>query len=139
MKCQRTAWGSLKWLFHENNPLTARVAVNRYWQMLFGTGLVKTPEDFGSQGAMPTHPQLLDWLAVRLPTERLERQGHAEANRDVGNLLPGFRTTQQMIEKDPSNELLARGSRFRLSAFAIRDQALAVSGLLSHRKSVARP
>ena len=119
-----------RWLVHEKNPLTARVAINRYWQIHFGTGLVATPEDFGSQGAWPTHPQLLDWLA----TEFVRRHWNV---RELHKLMVMSATYQQssrvspsLLKVDPHNRLLARGPRLRLSAEMIRDQALAASGLL---------
>lgn len=120
-----------RWLVSETNPLTARVAINRYWQLHFGNGLVGTPEDFGSQGAWPTHPQLLDWLA----TEFQRRQWNV---REMHKLMVMSATYQQssrlspaLSKLDPDNRLLARGPRFRLSAEMIRDQALAVSELLT--------
>ncbi|MBB74945.1 MAG: hypothetical protein CMJ75_10580 [Planctomycetaceae bacterium] len=120
-----------RWLVSDTNPLTARVAVNRYWQLHFGNGLVETPEDFGSQGSWPTHPQLLDWLA----TEFVRRHWNV---REMHKLMVMSATYQQssrtappLSKLDPDNRLLARGPRFRLSAEMIRDQALAVSGLLT--------
>ncbi|MBC6998498.1 DUF1553 domain-containing protein [Cytophaga sp. FL35] len=123
--------GLAQWLFSEDNPLTARVAVNRYWQMLFGKGLVTTPHDFGVQGSLPTHPKLLDWLAVDF----------VENGWDVKKLLKKivmshtYRqssiTSQEMREKDPTNIYLARTNSYRLPAELIRDNALAASGLLS--------
>ncbi|HCS50991.1 MAG TPA: hypothetical protein DIW81_05270, partial [Planctomycetaceae bacterium] len=111
--------------------LTARVAVNRYWQMLFGTGLITTPEDFGSQGAFPSHPHLLDWLAVDF----------RESGWDVKRMLKlmvmssTYRQTSDVSRaaylRDPANRLLARGSRFRLQGEMIRDSALLISGLLN--------
>ena len=125
--------GLTQWLFSTENPLTARVAVNRYWQMIFGKGLVHTPDDFGSQGALPTHPALLDWLAVAF----------MESGWDVKHLLKMMvmsATYQQAsaadnlaMEFDPNNQWLGRGSQQRLSAEMIRDQALSMSGLLSQR------
>ena len=122
-----------RWLVSAQNPLTARVIVNRYWQMLFGTGLVKTVEDFGSQGEWPLHPELLDWLAVEF----------REKSWDVRHLLKTIvmsatyrqssRVTPELLQRDPENRLLARGARLRLPAEMIRDQALAVSGLLADR------
>ena len=126
--------GLAKWLFQPNHPLTARVAVNRYWQMLFGAGLVKTPEDFGSQGAQPTHPKLLDWLAVEFRESGWDIKGIIKRIVMSETYCQDSRVTAEMIELDPANERLARGPRFRLSAFAIRDQALAVSGLLSKKQ-----
>ena len=122
--------GLSQWLFDPKNPLTARVAVNRYWQMIFGQGLVGTPNDFGVQGQLPSHPELLDWLAIRF------RQ-----NWDVRALIKEMvlsKTYQQqsvsnelLDQKDPNNILLARANVSRLPAEIIRDNALKVSGLLS--------
>lgn len=125
--------GLAQWILHPDNPLTSRVLVNRYWQMIFGTGIVDTPDDFGNQGSLPTHPELLDWLAVEF----------MESGWDVKKLLKQIvmsntyrqssNVTPEMRELDPSNRLLARGPRYRMSAEMIRDQALAVSGLLVHK------
>ncbi|MBL6643155.1 MAG: DUF1553 domain-containing protein [Flavobacteriaceae bacterium] len=122
--------GLSQWLFDPKNPLTARVAVNRYWQMIFGQGLVGTPNDFGVQGQLPSHPELLDWLAIRF------RQ-----NWDVRALIKEMvlsKTYQQqsvsnelLDQKDPNNILLARANVSRLPAEIIRDNALKVSGLLN--------
>ncbi len=119
-----------RWIVSPQNPLTARVTVNRYWQQFFGTGIVKTAEDFGIQGEKPSHPELLDWLA----TEFVGRHWDVKAMhrlivtsaiyRQAPNVSP------DLLEKDPENRLLGHGPRYRLSAFALRDQALAVSGLL---------
>ncbi|MBK9171223.1 MAG: DUF1553 domain-containing protein [Bryobacterales bacterium] len=126
----RNRLGLARWLVDRRNPLTARVAVNRFWQMLFGTGLVKTVEDFGSQGEWPVHADLLDWLAVEF----------MESGWDVRHILKTIVTSATyrqasavspaLLEKDPENRLLGRGPRLRLSPEMIRDQALAVSGLL---------
>ncbi len=119
-----------RWLVARDNPLTARVTVNRVWQMLFGTGLVKTAEDFGVQGERPTHPELLDWLAADFmdhgwDIKRLVRQ---IVSSDA--YQRSSRTSPAMNERDPENRLLARGSRHRLPSWMLRDQALALGGLL---------
>jgi hypothetical protein len=127
----RNRLGLARWLIDPANPLTARVAVNRYWQMFFGTGLVKTAEDFGSQGEAPSHPELLDWLATEFvrsgwDVKAIERLiVTSAAYRQASNATPALR------ERDPENRLIARGPRVRLPAEMIRDQALLVSGLLS--------
>src|SRR5262249_42128950 len=134
--------GFAKWLVDRSNPLTARVAVNRYWQMYFGTGLVKTVEDFGTQGEWPSHPELLDWLA----TEFMEgASGGVNPRRpwDIKALQrlivssatyrQSSRVTPDLMQKDLDNRLLGRGPRFRLSAEVVRDQALAATGLLVER------
>lgn len=123
-----------RWLVSPENPLAARVLVNRFWESLFGVGLVATSEDFGVRGELPSHPQLLDWLAVEF----------IESGWDVKALLAKlvtsatYRQTSTCSEalraRDPANRLLARGPRFRLSAEMIRDQALRLSGLLSTKK-----
>jgi hypothetical protein len=127
----RNRLGLARWLVDASNPLTARVAVNRYWQMYFGTGLVKTAEDFGSQGEAPSHPELLDWLA----TEFVRTGWDVKAMQKLIVTSAAYRqssvATAAMRERDPENRLMARGPRVRLPAEMIRDQALAVSGLLS--------
>ena len=121
--------GLAKWLVSDANPLTARVLVNRLWQQVFGKGIVKTVEDFGLQGAAPSHPELLDYLAIKYrthwDTKAIMRQIVTSATyRQSSNVTP------ELLDKDPENKYLARGPRFRLPAMLIRDQALAVSGLL---------
>ena len=119
-----------RWLVSRDNPLTARVAVNRLWQMLFGTGLVKTVEDFGSQGEWPTHPELLDWLAVEFMDSGWDVRHMLRLMVTSETYRQSSRVTPDLLQRDPENRLLARGPRFRLSAEMIRDQALAVSGIL---------
>lgn len=122
-----------QWLVSPENPLTARVSVNRLWEEIFGTGIVETSEEFGMQGELPSHPDLLDWLAtefIRLgwdTKEVLRVIVTSAAYRQGSQVSPAAR------EKDPFNRLVSRGPRFRLSAESVRDQALAVSGLLSHK------
>ena len=126
----RNRMGLAAWLTDPGHPLFARVTVNRYWQMYFGNGLVSTPDDFGSQGALPTHPELLDWLAASF----------AEMDWDVKALQKLIVTSAayrqrsvagpDLLEKDPDNTLLARGPTYRMPAEMIRDHALAASGLL---------
>lgn len=123
-----------KWLVDPANPLTARVAVNRYWQAYFGVGLVRTAEDFGTQGEPPTHADLLDWLA----TEFVRSGWDVKAMQRLIVTSATYRQSSKMapkaLERDPENRLLARGPRHRLPAEMLRDQALAVSGLLVNRQ-----
>ncbi len=122
-----------QWIVSENNPLTARVIVNRFWEQIFGIGIVETLEDFGTMGAKQTHPELLDWLAVKFQNEQkwsakklLKMMVMSATYRQSANL------TKQLKEKDPRNLLLARGPRMRLSSEQIRDQAMQVCGLLNN-------
>src|SRR5579872_649229 len=123
--------GLARWLVSKENPLTARVEVNRIWEQFFGRGIVETSEDFGTQGARPTHPELLDWLA----TELMQRGWSTKTIQKSIVMSATYRQSSviapQMQERDPYNRLLARGPRFRLEAEAVRDVALAASGLLS--------
>jgi hypothetical protein len=126
--------GLARWLVDPANPLTSRVAVNRWWQMYFGSGIVETAEDFGSQGAWPSHAELLDWLATELvrtgwDVKRMQRHLVTSATYRQSS-----RASPELIERDPGNRLLARGPRFRLPAETVRDNALAVSGLLVQRQ-----
>lgn len=119
-----------KWLVEPENPLTARVAVNRYWSMYFGNGLVKTVEDFGSQGEAPSHPELLDWLATEFIRTGWDVKGMQRLIVTSAAYRQSSRSTPGLNERDPENRLLARGPRFRLPAEMIRDSALSASGLL---------
>ena len=134
-----------RWLVATNNPLTARVTVNRLWSMFFGTGLVKTSNDFGSQGDRPSHPELLDWLACEFlksaPVQGPRSKVQGQAAWDTKHLVRLIVTSaayrqsavvsKEKLERDPYNRLLSRGPRLRLDAEFIRDNALAVSGLLN--------
>jgi len=122
--------GLAKWLVHPDHPLTARVAVNRMWLELFGTGLVKTAEDFGTQGENPSHPELLDWLASTLIENGWDMKSLYKTIMLSETYRQSSRIDEQLAKFDPENRLLARGPRFRLDAEVIRDQALAASGLL---------
>ena len=129
--------GLADWLFDEKNPLTSRVAVNRLWQQLFGTGIVATSDDFGSQGALPTHPELLDFLAVKFREEGWDIKAMLKYIAQSATYQQSAKVTPELQEFDPDNRLLARASRLRLTAEMIRDHALAISGLLS--KEVGGP
>jgi len=125
--------GLARWLVSKDNPLTARVAVNRIWEQYFGHGIVETSEDFGTQGQKPSHPELLDWLA----TEFMDRGWSLKA---IDRLIvtstayrQSSRATPELLAKDPYNRLLARGPRFRMEAEMVRDTALAACGLLSSK------
>ncbi|HUQ93270.1 MAG TPA: DUF1553 domain-containing protein [Bryobacteraceae bacterium] len=123
--------GLAKWLVDPSHPLTARVAVNRFWQLYFGNGLVETVEDFGSQGAGPTHPQLLDWLATEFIRSGWDIKAMQKLIVTSATYRQVSKATPELIERDPQNKLLARMSRFRLPAEMVRDNALAASGLLN--------
>jgi hypothetical protein len=120
-----------KWLVDPSHPLTARVAVNRYWQTYFGYGIVKTQEDFGVQGEPPTHPELLDWLATEFVRTGWDVRAMQRLIVTSATYRQTSKTTPQLTERDPENRLLARGPRVRMPAEMIRDTALAASGLLN--------
>ena len=125
--------GLAKWLVQPNHPLTSRVAVNRVWQIFFGTGIVATSADFGSQGTPPTHPQLLDWLSVDFvqndwDIKRLIKQIVMSSTYRQRSVI-----SNKKLEIDPNNQLLSRGPRFRMDAEIIRDNVLKISGLLVNR------
>ncbi len=120
-----------RWLVSPEHPLTARVAVNRYWQMYFGHGIVKTSEDFGSQGEPPVHAELLDWLATEFVRNGWDIKALQRLIVTSAAYRQESKVTPALLERDPENRLLARGPRFRLPAEMVRDNALAVSGLLA--------
>jgi hypothetical protein len=122
--------GFARWLVAPTNPLSARVAVNRIWQQLFGTGIVKTAEDFGSQGEPPSHPELLDWLAVEFRDSGWDVKKLVKTIVVSATYRQSARATADKLAKDPANRLLSRGPRYRLDAEMLRDQALFASGLL---------
>ena len=129
----RNRLGLAKWLLREENPMPARVTVNRFWQELFGTGIVKTSGDFGTTGELPSHPELLDWLALEF------RGGNWDIKRFYKLLVTSAtyrqstKATPEKLEKDHENRFLSRGPRFRMDAEMVRDYALAAGGLLVER------
>jgi len=123
--------GLAHWLVDSANPLTARVAVNRFWAQLFGAGLVETEENFGSQGEPPSHPRLLDWLALEFREGGWDQKALLRKLVLSATYRQASSASAEKLAADPRNRLLGRGARFRLSAETVRDQALAVSGLLS--------
>ena len=126
----RNRLGLAKWIVDPANPLTARVTVNRFWQELFGTGIVKTAEDFGAQGEPPSHPQLLDWLALEFRDSGWDVKKLFRLMVTSAAYRQSAVASDDKVRKDPDNRLLARGPRFRMDAEMVRDCALQVSGLL---------
>jgi hypothetical protein len=127
----RNRLGFAQWLVAPNHPLTARVAVNRFWQQCFGTGLVKTAEDFGSQGEPPSHPELLDWLAVQFREDGWDVKKTIKRIVTSAAYRQSSHVSRDRLAKDSANRLLSRGPRYRLDAEMLRDQALALGGLLA--------
>ena len=125
--------GLAQWLVAPENPLTARVWVNRTWEKFFGYGLVKTTENFGSQADPPSHPELLDWLATEFVRLGWDMKAIQKTIVMSAAYRQSSKVTSELVARDPENRLLARGPRFRLPAELIRDQALAASGLLVER------
>jgi hypothetical protein len=126
----RNRLGLAQWLLDEDNPLTARVTVNRIWQEIFGRGFAPTAEDFGSQGEMPSHPDLLDWLAVDLRESGWDLKRFYRLLLTSAAYRQAALTTPEKLKADPDNRLLSRGPRFRMDGEMVRDTALAASGLL---------
>jgi hypothetical protein len=129
----RNRLGFARWLLQPEHPLTARVTVNRFWQEVFGTGLVKTSGDFGVAGELPSHPELLDWLAVEFRESGWNVKELFRLMLNSATYRQSAATTPEKLEKDPENRLLSRGPRFRMDAEMVRDYALAVSGLLTRK------
>jgi hypothetical protein len=125
--------GFARWIVSPDNPLTARIVANRIWEQLFGVGLVSTSEDWGFRGELPSHPELLDWLATELVRGKWDLKKLVRQIVTSAAYLQSSQVTPELVARDPANRLLARGPRIRLSAEAVRDQALAVSGLLSRK------
>ncbi len=129
----RNRLGVAQWLMQAQNPLTSRVAVNRVWAQLFGIGFVETEEDFGTQGTFPSHPELLDWLAVDFQQQGWSHKRLLKTIVSSKTYQQSSATTPKQLKIDPRNRLFSRGPRFRLSAEMVRDQALSASGLLTQK------
>lgn len=129
----RNRLGLANWLMSSQNPLTARVTANRYWAQLFGIGLVETEEDFGNQGSLPSHPLLLDWLAVELQQNGWDIKNLLKTIVTSATYRQSSKVRPEHLEKDPRNRLLSRAPRIRLEAERVRDNLLAISGLLSRK------
>jgi hypothetical protein len=127
----RNRLGFAKWLLRPDHPLTARVTVNRFWQEVFGTGIVRTSGDFGIAGELPSNPELLDWLAVEFRESGWDMKKFFKLIVTSATYRQSANVTTEKLEKDPQNRYLSRGPRFRMDAEMIRDQALAASGLLA--------
>ena len=129
-KYPKNRLGLAEWLFSEENSLTARVAVNRMWQQIFGVGIVSSSADFGNQGDLPSHPELLDWLAITFREDGWDMKKMMKRMVLSNTYQQTSKTNEELLEIDPNNKWLARASRYKLTAEMIRDNALAVSGLL---------
>jgi len=129
----RNRLGLSKWLFDKNNPLTSRVFVNRLWQMHFGRGLVESSDDFGNQGSLPSHPELLDWLAVKFMESGWDIKAMHKLIVMSNTYQQSSEVRPELFEIDTDNVLLARGPSMRMTSEMVRDNALAISGLLSHK------
>src|SRR5262249_38952424 len=129
----RNRLGLAHWLVDGNNPLVGRVLMNRIWARYFGRGFVETSEDFGAQGELPTHPELLDWLATGLVERKWSLKGMHKLIVTSATYRQSSKAARELHDRDPYNRLFARGPRLRLEAEAVRDNALAVSGLLNRK------
>lgn len=129
----RNRLGLAQWLLSKDHPLTTRVTVNRFWQELFGNGLVQTSGDFGITGELPSHPELLDFLAIEFRDRKWDMKDFFKLMVTSATYRQAANTTREKLEKDPQNRLLSRGARFRLDAEMVRDYALASSGILVNK------